>query len=97
MNADNSAIRESLVIKVSNRHHLGRDEQADDKWLALEPGHWVEFDTYYCNKSRCTAGYYSDTTIIINLVDFQQDEQKNIDRLKAEWSYRLQLITKNCK
>jgi redox-sensitive bicupin YhaK (pirin superfamily) len=39
-------LKERRIAKVSNRQFVGRDEQADNKALVLEPGHWEEYDPF---------------------------------------------------
>src|SRR5919202_758027 len=38
--------KERNIAKVSNRHFMGGDEQADNKALVLEPGHWQDYDPF---------------------------------------------------
>jgi redox-sensitive bicupin YhaK (pirin superfamily) len=37
---------ERSISKVSERHFVGKDEQADNKAILLQPGHWTEFDPF---------------------------------------------------
>jgi redox-sensitive bicupin YhaK (pirin superfamily) len=37
-------LQERPMAKVSNRQFVGRDEQADNKALVLEPGRWEDYD-----------------------------------------------------
>ena len=46
MKTEKAQLKERHVATVSERRHLGGDEQTDDKWLVLEPDHWVEFDPF---------------------------------------------------
>jgi redox-sensitive bicupin YhaK (pirin superfamily) len=39
-------LKERRIAKVSNRQFVGRDEQADNKALVLEPGHWEDYDPF---------------------------------------------------
>jgi quercetin 2,3-dioxygenase len=39
-------LKERRIAKVSNRVHYGEDEQADDKYIVLEPGNWTETDPF---------------------------------------------------
>jgi quercetin 2,3-dioxygenase len=39
-------LKERGIAKVSNRLFVGRDEQADNKALVLEPGHWEDYDPF---------------------------------------------------
>lgn len=39
-------LKERCVRKVSDRIHYGKDEQADDKYLVLEPGNWTDYDPF---------------------------------------------------
>ena len=35
-------LKDRQIAKVSDRIHYGKDEQADDKYIVLEPGKWIE-------------------------------------------------------
>jgi quercetin 2,3-dioxygenase len=39
-------LKERRIAKVSNRQFVGADEQADNKALVLEPGHWEDYDPF---------------------------------------------------
>jgi quercetin 2,3-dioxygenase len=39
-------LKERPIAKVSTRQFVGRDEQADDKALVLEPGRWEDYDPF---------------------------------------------------
>ena len=39
-------LKERYIAKVSDRIHYGEDEQADDKYIVLEPGKWTETDPF---------------------------------------------------
>ncbi|MDQ4072795.1 MAG: pirin family protein [Thermoproteota archaeon] len=39
-------VKERTISKVSDRHFVGEDGQADNKAILLEPGHWKEFDPF---------------------------------------------------
>ncbi|MDQ4073304.1 MAG: pirin family protein [Thermoproteota archaeon] len=39
-------VKERTISKVFDRHFVGEDEQADNKAILLEPGHWKEFDPF---------------------------------------------------
>ena len=41
-----SQLKERHVEKVSDRIHYGKDEQADDKYIVLKPGNWVDTDPF---------------------------------------------------
>jgi redox-sensitive bicupin YhaK (pirin superfamily) len=47
-NSSNSLknLKERKIAKVSNRYFVGGDEQADNKAILLEPGHWQEYDPF---------------------------------------------------
>ena len=38
--------KERNIVKVSNRRFVGRDEQADNKAILLEPGRWEDYDPF---------------------------------------------------
>ncbi len=38
--------KERKIVKVSNRHFVGGDEQADNKAIILEPGRWEDYDPF---------------------------------------------------
>ena len=35
-----------IISKVTERHFVGKDEQADNKAIILKPGHWTEYDPF---------------------------------------------------
>ena len=39
-------LKERHITSVSDRIHYGKDMQADDKYIVLEPGHWTESDPF---------------------------------------------------
>ena len=39
-------MNERNIAKVSNRHFVERDEQADNKAIVLETGHWQDYDPF---------------------------------------------------
>jgi len=39
-------LKERYIAKVSDRIHYGEDEQADDKYILLQPGNWANTDPF---------------------------------------------------
>ena len=39
-------LKERHIATVSDRIHYGKDVQADDKYIVLEPGHWIDSDPF---------------------------------------------------
>ena len=37
---------ERNISKISERHFIGKDEQADNKAILLQPGYWTEYDPF---------------------------------------------------